>query len=414
MNKKHLLDTRTSITLFVYIWILYIIVYVTKNCFSGAMASIVNEGIMTKSQTGLITAMFYVPYGIFQTFCGNLSDRVRPDRLMLMGLFGTAITSLIIYLFPNYYTILIVWTLTGFLQFGIWPALFKIASSQLAPEHRARGVYVLSITPTISIALAFITPLFMKKWQDMFLVSSILMLLFAIGLMIIYPRAERKMVLYEDCDKATPAPSPASDISSTEIFKKCGFYILLPALVLRAILEIAIKSFSATLLMESYSNISPAIGNILNVLIILSGLIGMFSVKFIYKKFNYDDIKSMCAIFVAAIPFMLLTLLVGKISAVLIVIFLSITIALLSAGALIVSYYSVKFAKFGKNGELASITNGGAAFGIVIQSYGLSVIADVFGWISVLWIMIALVAISALLTFLIIPKWKKFVREYDL
>ncbi len=100
MNKMHINDHKTSFRLFIYVWLMYAVVYMTKNCFSDAMASIVSEGIMTKSQTGLITALFYLAYAPLQIVGGRLADRWRPDMLIVIGLLGAAAG-----LFAQYYSV---------------------------------------------------------------------------------------------------------------------------------------------------------------------------------------------------------------------------------------------------------------------------------------------------------------------
>ena len=60
---------------FVFIFLLYAVVYMTKNMFTSAMAIIVEEGFMTKSQTGLINAIFWIVYAPFQIIGGFAVDR---------------------------------------------------------------------------------------------------------------------------------------------------------------------------------------------------------------------------------------------------------------------------------------------------------------------------------------------------
>ena len=55
----HLENKRLSRIFFAYIWLLYVVVCMTKNCYNSSLASIVSEGLLTKSQTSLITAMFF-------------------------------------------------------------------------------------------------------------------------------------------------------------------------------------------------------------------------------------------------------------------------------------------------------------------------------------------------------------------
>lgn len=54
----HLENRKVSRIFFWFLWAAYAVVYMAKNCYNGSLASIVSEGILTKSQTGFITAMF--------------------------------------------------------------------------------------------------------------------------------------------------------------------------------------------------------------------------------------------------------------------------------------------------------------------------------------------------------------------
>ncbi|MBQ3224433.1 MAG: MFS transporter [Oscillospiraceae bacterium] len=418
MNKKHLNDHKTSFRLFVYVWLMYAVVYMTKNCFSGAMASIVAEGIMTKSQTGLITALFYLAYAPLQIVGGRLADRWRPDMLIIIGLLGAATANLIIYINQNYYLMLVVWTLNACLQFALWPAIFKIVSSQLAHEHRIRGVYYITFASTFGLCLTFILSAVMRRWQDNFLLSAILLFIFAIGFLIIYPRAEKKMVP-DDGIPAKPIHGDVEidenlDTSSKTMFKKCGLYLFVTVTVIRGLIELGLKNIAPTLLMESYDEISPAIGNMLNIIIILSGLVGMFTAKAVYPRRIPDIIKGMRLFTFLMLPMLLFTMLVGKINVVFIIISLSLTIAMAAASGLFAQYYSMRFAKYGKNGEVAGIVNAGAALGIVIQSYGIALVADLWNWTVVMGLLAVLCVIALILIAMIYPKWKKFTREYDI
>ena len=258
----------------------------------------------------------------------------------------------------------------------------------------------------------------MKKWQDNFLLSGILLFLTAAIMAVIYPLSAKKMVP----DETGPAKAlhdgfehpEELDTSSFTMFKKCGLFILLPVVVARGLLGLGIKNMAPTLLMESYESVSPVIGNFLNIFIILSGLVGMFLVKKLYPKRIHDEIKGLGLIFVILIPVTALTLLVGKLPLSPMVIILCLTIALTEGSGLFTQYYSVKFAKYGKNGEVAGYINMAAAFGIVVQSYGMAKIADIWGWVAALAVLLALVAVSVVLIIIVIPKWKKFKSEYHM
>ena len=120
----HLENKKESRYFFIFIWIMYAMVYMTKNCFSSAMASIVAEGVFTKTQVGLITSLFYLVYAPFQIVGGFVADKKSPEKLIQIGLIGGAISNLIIFFNQNYYVILITWVFNGIVQFALWLSVF--------------------------------------------------------------------------------------------------------------------------------------------------------------------------------------------------------------------------------------------------------------------------------------------------
>ena len=49
------------------------------------MVFIVDEGYMTNFETGMISASFWMVYGIMQIFGGMVADRWHPERSDVMG-----------------------------------------------------------------------------------------------------------------------------------------------------------------------------------------------------------------------------------------------------------------------------------------------------------------------------------------
>ena len=105
----HFEDRQKSRAFFAFLWILYAVVYLTKNCFNGALSAIVTEGMMTKSQTGLIIGIFYLVYAPGQVVGGFVSDRFSPEKLIRFGLLGAALSNAIIFFNQNYYVMLAAW-----------------------------------------------------------------------------------------------------------------------------------------------------------------------------------------------------------------------------------------------------------------------------------------------------------------
>ena len=93
----HITSLRASRLFFIFIWLLYALICMTKSSFASAMATLVAEGVLTKSQTGLIISSFYIVYTPLQILGGAAADRYNPERLCLVGLFGSALANAVIF-----------------------------------------------------------------------------------------------------------------------------------------------------------------------------------------------------------------------------------------------------------------------------------------------------------------------------
>jgi len=420
MTKRYISDHRTTVFLFIFIWVMYAVVYMTKNCYTAAMASIVNEGIMTKSQTGLIAACFYLSYAPFQVVGGKLADKYPPEILLLIGLFGAAVSNLIIYLNQNYYLMMAVWTFNGAIQFGIWPAVFKIVSSQLEKSYRKKAIFLISLSSSSGLALAYISAAFIKKWQNNFLLSAILLFVFTAATALVYFFINKKAVFEEYPPEeivVSSSDEKKPTVSTKKILLGAGLIFLLPAFIITDVVSLGVKNFAPTMLMESYESISPMIGNFLNVFLILAGVAGTFLVRFIYPRFVKDELSGIRNISLANLPLIAICIFVGgslfgiRISAPVTVVTLCLISMISSIMSVLRSYYSARFSKYGKNGEVAGIINACSSLGIVVQSYGLAKVADAFNWSTVFTVIAAMWVVSLVILTCVIPLWKKFSRE---
>lgn len=94
MKNKYMENEHLSLMLFMVVAVIYCLIYMTKNCFSAAMVLLVSDGVLTKTQTGNISAMFYLIYAPFQIVGGLAADRFSPYKLIAIGLLGAAISNI--------------------------------------------------------------------------------------------------------------------------------------------------------------------------------------------------------------------------------------------------------------------------------------------------------------------------------
>ena len=411
----HLEDKKRSRAFFLFLWLMYAVVYMTKNCFSAAMAQIVANGILTKSQTGLLLSMFYIIYAPLQIPGGMLADKYSPEKFIKIGLVGSAAANLVIFLNHNYYVMMLAWIFSAAVQAPLWPSVFKIISSQLVRSDRKQMIFLTSFASSFGLALGYAVAAFIPSWEYNFLVSVVVLLVCVIVLHILCKNLDSYMK--PDKNKENKDNNAIeNDISAVKIFAISGFFLVLPGVLLRTMIELGIKTFSPTMLMESYSNISASTGNLLNVLIIISGILGTLLVKFLlYPRFIKNESFGICLMLVLALPFAFVLKMIGSTPVSYAVISLCGMSVVLTATNLLMLYFNLYFVPYRKNGLASGIINAAASFGVVLESYGFTRIAEKSSWNTVTTLWIVMLIIAALFTAFAIPlsvKFKKKTNEY--
>ena len=411
--QKCLTDRRKSISLFLLLFVAYALIYMTKNCYAAAMASIVDEGVMTKSETGLIAAAFYLIYAPFQIVGGIAADRYSPAKLILFGLVGAGVCNLLVYFFSgNYIAMLIIWSLNAVAQFGVWPAVFKLVATQLKAEHRMGGVFYINFSASLGLALSYAIAVFITDWRMNFFISAVTLFLSSAVFWFLYHGLERHMT------SCVVAEIPVKSEAAVKSCAKKNFALIVGAgipllMIVNAnvgLLNLGLKALVPIMLVESYESVSPALGNALNILLVLAGPVGLFLAKLpIFKRFN--DSVSITGLFVLLLPFLVVITLVGRIGIVFIVGALVILMMLISAASVFFGYISRVFERFGCSGTVAGMINCMAALGVVLANYVFARVAELFGWgvATASWLVLGAVAVFLMLIF--VPIWKRFEKK---
>lgn len=415
MVRKSLRDGRKSLYLFALVFVVYSLIYMTKNCYSAAMASIVAQGIMTKSETGLIAAAFYLVYAPFQIVGGIAADHHSPHKLIIFGTFGAAVCNLLVYFFSeNYIAMLIIWSLNAIVQFGIWPAIFKIITAQLKESQRTRAVFYISFSSTLGLVLSYICAALITDWKFNFLLSAIVLFVSVAAFATCYKGLEGNMIAEETPTESAPSAEKAKkEKGSLALIIKSGVPILLVVYAIQGLLNLGLKSLAPTMLMENYESLSPALANALNIILVLSSSIGLFFSRIpFFKKFS--ETASVAIMFATTVPLLIVVTFIGEVNIAFIIAALALLMVSVSSMTVFFSYISKVFENFGHGATIAGLFNCMSAIGIVLANYVFAKLAEMFGWgfTTKSWLVIAIV--SLVLTALTIPIWNRFKKKMDI
>ena len=181
MKTKNINSTGISILLLCSLMMAYTFMCMTRNCFSSAMVFIVDQGLLTKLQTSVITAVFYVVYAILQIVGGVITDKLNPERFITIGLIGAAVSNIVIFFNQHYVVMLLMWSFNAAMQFGVWPAVFKIVSTMLVPKMRDTSLFIATLASPAGVVSSYaVAAIVGARWQLNFLISAIGLVAFAL------------------------------------------------------------------------------------------------------------------------------------------------------------------------------------------------------------------------------------------
>lgn len=393
----HLENKKASRVFFAFIWLMYALVYMTKSCFSGALASIVAEGSLTLTETSIISAGFYIAYTPLQILGGVFADKYSPEKLIAVGLLGSAASNVVIFFNQSFWVMLAAWVFSAIIQFALWPAVYKIMSSQLVRSDRSRMIFFMSFASSGGLILTYVISAFLPNWRWNFAISAVTLVILTVILWVFCKllnpilKKDKPPKVVEELD---PNDNPALHMSPMKIFAISGFVALLPAVLVRTMVEQGAKTLSPTMLSQSYESISPTLGNLLNVLIIIAGVGGTFLLKFlIFPRFIKNELVCYLVLLGITLPFSLVLRFVGYLPVGVIVFALCMSSLFLSATHLLTQYFNMHFVKYGLNGTAAGILNAAASFGLVMNYCVFGPTAERLGWptVTTLWIIMIVI-----------------------
>lgn len=411
-NEKYLESKSLSLVLFVFVFLLYAVVYMTKNMFSSAMATIVEEGFMTKSQTGLINAVFWLVYAPFQVVGGFAADKYSPYKLIVIGLVGAMVANIVIYFNQSYPVMMGAWVFNAIVQFGLWPGVFKIVSTQTAPSMRETSIFWLLFSTSVGLGFSMLIASFVKHWQQNFLVSVVSLLVTLLLFIFLYNYLERKMVTKDPKVIADNKFSTKEKAPMIPLMLSSGLVVFLVTCLLRVSIDNGIKMMTPVMLMESYKELPAALATRISSVLIIFSAIGTFVSGFMKRKITSNEIKAQITFYIVSAFPLLAVCFVGEIPYIWILTALCGAVMLVQgAGPFNQSFAALRFEKYGRIGTVSGILNATASIGNILASYVFAKMAELMPWreVAVSWLMV--IVISIVLCASVLRRWTKFIEN---
>ena len=415
MKTRYLANFKISVLLFCTLIASYSFICMTKNCFSAAMVFIVDEQYMTKFETGAISAVFYIVYAALQIVGGMVTDKWHPERFIIIGFIGGGIANLLVYFFYKYYVaVLIIWALNAVVQFGVWPATFKLITTLLHHKINMVGIAIATFANPFGVMAGFLVAAVVPRWQDNFLVSSIGLFIFAAVIFILF----KKISPYIEENETVNVEYPSSQSESRGflgLVMSSGLIFLMIITFVRTMFDNGLKSLMPSMINESYEGLSPNFSTILSIVVLIAGVLGPILAQATYPKIFKNEVLA-CSVFLgAALPFTVALTFIGEISYWAMLVCASVIVLCTSAAGLFTtSYIAARFNKWGKGATVAGLLNCLASLGIVATNLAFTALADSIGWQGTAVVWVILISAVFALAIITVPLWKKFRKNNNI
>ena len=377
-------------------WALYVSAYLGRYSYTANIVPIISAFGKTKTETGLISSMFFFAYGAGQIINGLLCKYYNTKYMLFGSLIVSSIINIAIFLGVPFVAYKYLWLVNGLAQSILWSSLIMTLSKNLDEHHIKKAVLVMSTTTSVGVFLSYgLSALLVmfNVYQIIFLIATVVMSVSAVFWVLLY----NKMTLRE-----TPSEEEHFEVKVKQQKQKTdrSVYKILVIFGLFAVVVNLIKDGLSTwipnVLKEIYG-LQDSLSIFLTLFVPVLGIFASAMVVAMNKKIK-DHNALMAILFAMATVLSLVVVLMLKTSAwvVVLIAFAALVFLMSASNNVITSILPFWLRDKANSGFVAGILNGCCYVGSTISSVGLGSIAENFGWSIVFDIFLILTAVVVL------------------
>ena len=400
--------------------LVYFVSYFSRKDFAAAMAGMISEGVIGRTNAGLVGTMLFVFYGLGQLISGYLGDKVSPKYLIFLGLSVTGACNALMNFVPE--TLMIaVWGVNGLAQAMLWPPIVKLLSYYL--DHKTyvtANLIVTSAAHVATVLLYLFVPfcLSFMSWRTVFTAASILAFaafaIFAVAMRLILPDKPQINPRREECAADEEKRGVKRGVFGQ--MKETGILTVLVSIVVVGFLRDGIESWLPMLYSEAFGR-DVAESTLVSIILPVFSIISISVVTVLHRKgtFNNEVSGSLILFAFSLVCSALLALFVslsGTVFGVLsLVLAALICAAMHGANFLLISCLPGRFSKLGRAATVSGVCNSCVYIGAAVSTYGIALLSGALGWslTVAVWCVILVVGIvSSLLSY---KKYKTMIND---
>lgn len=418
-NPRKLADAKSIRMLFFISWVTYVSTYVGRLNFSASMGEMIIAGNFTKSELGLVGAVFFFAYGIGQFISGILGDKVSPKQLVFIGVSTSSILNLAMGVSSSYEAMIVLWSLNGLMQSLTWSPLARLISDRLPRKERFKAFVNLSTTvPAGTLLTYFMCSMLIEysNWRMVFILAAILMfpvaVIWYVAISKLEYKAESEGFTEEDAlQSAAGRNTPVHNTSFHTVCLASGLLMISIGAMLHGILKDGIMTWLPTYLAEGF-NTSSSLAIRLTMVLPVINLAGVYISNYFNRKIFMNELVTAAFLFVITVLALLILIIYGQDNLLISLIMLGIvTSAMLGVNSMLISLVPLYFSESRRVSTISGMLNSTTYLGSAISSYGVGAIAQQFGWGVTRSSWCILATVGAVICMISSNKWRNFTKQ---
>lgn len=187
-------NSRDAQLLFLLCWFAYFTSYIGRLNYSSAMTAMIQEAVLTKSQAGFISMVYFFAYGIGQFCNGMLGDRFHPGKMIFVGLAIAAGANLCMGFVGGFGAMAVVWGINGYAQAMIWPPVIRIFAEMVSREQKMKfcvNIVSSQVVGTLASYLLAAVVMWLIGWRAVFGAAAICLCVMSVIWIIGFEKIEK-------------------------------------------------------------------------------------------------------------------------------------------------------------------------------------------------------------------------------
>lgn len=385
-------DRRDTRIIFIC-WLAYTSAYIGRLNFSASNIAIIDALGATKSEAGLVSSFFFFAYGTGQLVNGILSKHYNAKYMIFGALTVSSVLNLLMPLCADISVMKYIWLANGIAQSVLWSTLIKTLSELLPDKKLPSAILAMSTTVAVGTLVSYgVSALFVRFgiWQAVFYIASVILLVSAFVWLSLYGPSEKK---------APEIKKIKTDKTKTS--RAVAFALVLAAFagVANGFIKDGITTWVPSVFYEEFG-LTQSFSILLTLMLPMVSTLGASIVKKIHEKIKTHATMNMIFFAISAVLCVgiIFSLKIRSLPAIM-VCFIGVACLMSMVNNVITSMFALDYRQHLNAGFAAGLLNTFCYIGSTTTTYALGAISQSKGWNTVFTIILAVSVAASVICF---------------